>query len=146
MQYKIGRAFIPLALTLAGLAGLVTYQAANDKSISPTYTPTITSTATPTSTPSPSPTPDPIYDLQRSLEQKVRGYEEGTGMNISIAVTDLQARKTISVDGDETHRPGCVINQFPLYTIVEEFQNGTLNKDDMDWYIRNSVDRSNPAS
>src|SRR3989344_5204441 len=136
MQYiKIARrALLPLALTGALIAGITGYQNNKEESVAPTYTPTITSTATPTSTPSPSPTPDPIYDLQRSLEQKVRGYEESTGMNIAIAVTDLQTRKTISVDGDELHRPGCVINQFPLYMIAEEAQKGNLDPSEMDWY------------
>ena len=67
-------------------------------------------------------------------------------MNIALAVTDLQTRKTISVDGDEVHRTGCVINQFPVYLIAEEAQKGNLDPNEMDLYIRNSVDRSNPAS
>lgn len=148
MQYRkiLGRALIPI--TLAGLLSLslISYELDRERDVTPSYTPTATYTATATSTPSPSPTPDPIYDLQRTLEQKVRSYEQDLGMNISVAVTDLQTRKTISVDGREPHRPGCVANQFPLYMIAEEAQKGNLDPAEMDWYIRNSVNRSNPAS
>ena len=147
MQYKgLTKIVVPFAAaTVIGASlGIFCNSSKYEENPLPTYTPTATYTSTPS--PTPSPTPDPIYDLQRSLEQKVRGYEEGTGMNISIAVTDLQARKTISVDGREPHRTGCVINQFPLYMIADEAQKGNLDVAEMDWYIRNSVDHSNPAS
>src|SRR3989344_924952 len=148
MQYRkiAGRALIPGLLAGLLTLGIVGYQNDKERNVMPASTPTATYTATPTATPSPSPTPDPIYDLQRSLERKVRSYEQDLGMNIAIAVTDLQTRKTISVDGREPHRPGCTINLLPVLTVAEEFQKGTLNKDEMDWYIRNSVAYSNPAS
>jgi len=134
-----------------------------DVEIAPTYTftpaqeePTQTPTQTYvplTSTPIlPAPTEIPIHsisdflELENQLTEKVRRYENELGMNLAIAVTDLQTRVTISVDGREPHRPGCTTNQFAVYAVVEEFQKGNASPDEMGWYIRNSVDHSNPAS
>lgn len=117
--------------------------------IPPTLAPATYLSPSPTQIPAPIPTPAisaEFLALESQLTQKVRDYETGYGMNISSAVTDLQSGQTISVDGNELHQPGCVINQFPVYAVVQDAQDGKLDLGDMDWYIKNSVNRSNPAS
>ncbi|MEK6967586.1 MAG: serine hydrolase [Nanoarchaeota archaeon] len=142
-------------VAVLGLTGIV---CGGNDNLPQTSSPIAYVTSIPTVSPSPTPSPSPVptlsptplapefLALESQLTQKVRDYETNYGMNISVAVTDFQSSQSISVDGNEPHEPGCVINQFPVYLVVSDAQAGKLNLGDMDGYIKNSVNRSNPDS
>jgi hypothetical protein len=66
--------------------------------------------------------------LRAKLEQEIRDYSASVGgIDVAIAVTDIQTAQTISVGGNVLHKTGCTINMFALFAAVDRFQAGTAS-------------------
>ncbi|HET8944934.1 MAG TPA: serine hydrolase, partial [Dehalococcoidia bacterium] len=72
--------------------------------------------------------------LKAKLEQEIRDYSASVrGIDVAIAVTDIQTAQTISVGGNVLHKTGCTINMFALFAAVDRFQAGTASPSGL-WY------------
>lgn len=68
--------------------------------------------------------------LHNALEQSIIDYNAQVGgIDVALAVTDLQTGGTISVGGNVPHRTGCTINMFALFAAVSDFQAGNTSPD-----------------
>ena len=68
-----------------------------------------------------------LLTLYDTLQNQIDAYVVQTGIEVGIAVTDLQTGETISVGGNAPHKTGCVINMFALMAAVDRFQDGTAS-------------------
>ena len=66
-------------------------------------------------------------DLTAEIERYTTRYARHA--EVSISLVDLQTDQRLSIGGDVPRQPGCVINQFVLYSLVEDFQRGLLEYD-----------------
>ena len=83
--------------------------------------------------------------LHNQLEQSIDAYSASVGgVDVAIAVTDLQNGQTISVGGNVVHRTGCVINMFGLFAAVSEFQAGNASPASMAYSIKKGIGGSYP--
>ncbi|MBI4057747.1 serine hydrolase [Candidatus Microgenomates bacterium] len=63
--------------------------------------------------------------LQTTIDTKIKRYRNFSPYaEVSISLLDLQTDARISLDGDIPRQPGCVINQFVLYSLIEDFRKG----------------------
>ena len=63
--------------------------------------------------------------LRDQLEASIAAYNgQVGGIEVAIAVTDLQTGETISVEGNRAQRTGCTINMFALLAITKAFEAG----------------------
>ena len=122
----------------------------------------LTPTALPTSAPpSPSPSPEPtsqvariaentgvspkMLSLRDQLAQEIEAYRQAAGgIEVAVAVTDLQTGQTISVGGNDPHKTGCVINLFALLATVGEFEAGRADPQSVAYNIRVGIGGSYP--
>lgn len=83
--------------------------------------------------------------LRNALEQSIVAYNAQIGgIDVAIAVTDLQTGQTISVGGNVVHRTGCTINMFALFAAVGEFQAGNASPDSVAYSIKKGIGGSYP--
>jgi beta-lactamase family protein len=83
--------------------------------------------------------------LKDALEQSIVAYSDGVGgVDIAIAVTDLQNGESISVGGNVLHRTGCVINMFALLAAVSEFEAGNASPAGLGYSIKKGIGGSYP--
>jgi len=83
--------------------------------------------------------------LRDALERSIVAYDaEVGGVDVAIAVTDLQNGETISVGGNALHRTGCVINMFALFAAVAEFQAGNASPSGLGFSIKKGIGGSYP--
>ena len=83
--------------------------------------------------------------LRDQLESSIVDYDADVGgIDVAIAVTDLQNGETISVGGNVLHRTGCVINLFALLGAVNEFQAGNASPDGLGYSIKKGIGGSYP--
>ncbi|MCH7483570.1 MAG: hypothetical protein IIA90_00300 [Chloroflexi bacterium] len=69
-----------------------------------------------------------LLGLRDILQDEIDAYVVQTGgIEVGIAVTDLQTGETISVGGNSPHKTGCVINMFALLAAVDRFQEGAAS-------------------
>jgi hypothetical protein len=84
-------------------------------------------------------------ELQRTLQNEIEAYAAAVGgIDVAIAVTDLQTGETISVNGNVAHKTGCTINMFALFAVVSEFQAGNASPDPVARSIRIGIGESYP--
>lgn len=75
--------------------------------------------------------------LKAKLEQEIADYSAMVGgIDVAIAVTDIQTAQTISVGGNDLHKTGCTINMFALFAAVDRFQAGLASPSGL-WYSIN---------
>ena len=75
-----------------------------------------------------------MLGLKAKLEQEIADYSASVGgIDVAVAVTDIQTQQTISVDGNKLHKTGCTINMFALFAAVDRFQAGLASPDGL-WY------------
>jgi hypothetical protein len=75
-----------------------------------------------------------MLGLKAKLEQEIVDYSASVGgIDVAIAVTDVQTAQTISVGGNVLHKTGCTINMFALFAIVDRFQAGLASPEGL-WY------------
>jgi hypothetical protein len=82
--------------------------------------------------------------LQRQLKSAIDDYLASTGVEVGLAVTDLQTGQTLSINGNRPQRTGCTIHQFALYAAVSQFQAGNSSPSDMSWSIQSGIGNSYP--
>ncbi|MEE8346376.1 MAG: serine hydrolase [Dehalococcoidia bacterium] len=83
--------------------------------------------------------------LKDLLAQEITAYgEQVGGIEVAIAVTDLQTGQTISVNGNAVQRTGCTINMFALFAVVGEFQAGRANPEGLANNIEYGIGGSYP--
>ena len=65
-------------------------------------------------------------ELSRTLDAEIKRYQQHFApyAEVAISLYDLQTDARVSIDGDKPFQPGCVINQFVLYELVKDFQEG----------------------
>ena len=75
-----------------------------------------------------------MLGLKAELEQRIADYSASVGgIDVAVAVTDIQTGQTISVGGNTLHKTGCTINMFALFAAVDRFQAGLASPDGL-WY------------
>jgi len=75
-----------------------------------------------------------MLGLKARLEQEIADYSAAVGgIDVAVAVTDIQTGQTISVNGNTLHKTGCTINLFALLAAVDRFQAGLASPDGL-WY------------
>lgn len=83
--------------------------------------------------------------LRDRLEASIVAYSNQVGgIDVAIAVTDLQNGERISVGGNVLHRTGCVINMFALLAAVAEFEAGNASPSGLGAYIKKGIGGSYP--
>ena len=86
-----------------------------------------------------------LLALKDVLAQEITAYgAQVGGIDVAIAVTDLQTGQTISVNGNAVQRTGCTINMFALFAAVGEFQAGRANPSDVAYNIEYGIGGSYP--
>jgi hypothetical protein len=83
--------------------------------------------------------------LRDQLDASIVAYSAQVGgVDVAIAVTDLQNGESISVGGNVLHRTGCVINMFALFAAVAEFQAGNASPSGLGAFIKKGIGGSHP--
>ena len=86
-----------------------------------------------------------FVSLREALARSIADYADAMGgIDVAIAVTDLQNGETISVRGNALHRTGCVINMFALLAAVDEFQAGKASPLGLSFSIKRGIGGSYP--
>jgi len=103
-----------------------------------------------------SPTPDGVIPenvnvspeflaLRDTLAKEIEAYAAQVGgIEVGIAVTDLQTGETISLGGNDLHRTGCTMNMFALFAAVGEFQAGRADPDRVAYHVNVGIGQSFP--
>ena len=81
-----------------------------------------------------------LEDLQLRLQQAI----EASGFDVTMAVTDLQTGETAAVRGEEPRLSGCTINLLVLMQATLDMQAGLLQKEDVDFALRQTIMWSDP--
>jgi len=83
--------------------------------------------------------------LKDTLAEEIAAYgAQVGGIDVAIAVTDLQTGERISINGNMPHRTGCTINMFALFAAVGEFQAGRADPQSVAYNIRVGIGGSYP--
>ena len=82
--------------------------------------------------------------LKDELAATIADYEAQVGIDVGLAVTDLQTNETISINGNVVHKTGCVINMFGLFAAVDEFQAGNASPYGLEYSIKKGIGGSYP--
>ena len=86
-----------------------------------------------------------LLGLRDILQGEIDAYVVQTGgIEVGIAVTDLQTGETISVGGNSPHKTGCVINMFALMAAVDRFQDGAASPDRVSYSVQKGIGGSFP--
>ncbi|MBI1886191.1 MAG: serine hydrolase [Chloroflexi bacterium] len=86
-----------------------------------------------------------LRGLLGALRDEIEAYSAQVGgIDVAIAVTDLQTGETISIDGNVLHRSACTINMFALYAATDLFQAGAARPEDVAYSIRIGIGDSYP--
>lgn len=115
----------------------------------PSPSPTIVATLSPTPSPIPTPSPVPLSPEFMQLRDKlsteiIQVRKPESGIDIAMAVTDLQSGQTIEVNGMHSHITGCVINLFAFLTVVGEFEAGRASPVGLEDLISKGINQSSP--
>jgi hypothetical protein len=87
---------------------------------------------------------DEMLELRDILQDEIDRYKVQTGTDIGIAVTDLVTGEIVSVNGNDAHKTGCVINLFALLASVDRFQDGSASPSWATWSIKKGIGGSFP--
>ena len=86
-----------------------------------------------------------LLSLRDQLAEEIEAYRQRVGgIEVAVAVTDLQTGETISVGGNDPHKTGCTINMFALLAVVGEFEAGRAEPQDVAYNIRVGIGGSYP--
>jgi beta-lactamase class A len=84
--------------------------------------------------------PGQLADLQEQLQRAI----DASGLDVTIAVTDLETGETAAVRGDEPRLTGCTINLLVLIQAALDMEAGRLAYEDADWLVRQIIYWSEP--
>src|SRR3972149_7071659 len=83
--------------------------------------------------------------LRNPLAKEIEAYAAQVGgIDVAIAVTDLQTGEAISVGGNDIHRTGCTMNMFALFAAGGEFQAGRADADSVAYNVNVGIGHSFP--
>ncbi|MCH8814760.1 MAG: serine hydrolase [Chloroflexi bacterium] len=83
--------------------------------------------------------------LRDQLRGAITTYQSQVGgIDVAVAVTDLQTGETISIGGNNPQRTGCTINMFALFAVVDRFQSGQANPEAVSANIASGIGGSFP--
>ena len=85
-----------------------------------------------------------MESLRQDLASRVSDYNARTGVDVGVAVTDLQTGEVISVNGNAVHKTGCVINLFAFLSVVNEFNSGNSSPSGLAYSIKKGIGGSYP--
>ncbi len=86
-----------------------------------------------------------LLGLRDILQGEIDAYVVQTGgIEVGIAVTDLQTGETISIGGNSPHKTGCVINMFALMAAVDRFQDGAASPGRVSYSVQKGIGGSFP--
>ncbi len=86
-----------------------------------------------------------MADLLAALSSELEGYAQLVGgIDVGVAVTDLQTGETLSINGNSLHRTGCTINLFALLAATDLFQSGVADPGDVWYSVRTGIGSSYP--
>jgi len=103
--------------------------------------------AVPAAAPAPSLTPTPTMSPGLlALRNRLAAAIDESGMNVAVAVTDLQTGESISVNGDDPRHAGCTLNWFVLLANVIDVQEGRVAESEVDNLISRTIYGSNPVT
>jgi hypothetical protein len=85
--------------------------------------------------------------LRQRLEFEIQAFADRVGGDFAVAVTDLQTRETVHVNGDAAGRiPGCTMNFFVLLSAVQDLQAGRYAETEVGRFIAQTVWASDPGT
>jgi len=88
---------------------------------------------------------DELLGLRDILQSEIDAYVVQTGgIEVGIAVTDLQTGETISLGGNAPHKTGCVVNMFALMAAVDRFEDGAASPGSVSWSVQKGIGGSFP--
>lgn len=85
-----------------------------------------------------------LLGLRDQLQNEIDTYKAQTGTDVAIAVTDLVTGEVISINGNDAHKTGCVINLFALLAAVDEFEQGNASPSGLEYSIKKGIGGSYP--
>lgn len=86
-----------------------------------------------------------MADLLAALSSEIESYSQlAGGIDVGVAVTDLQTGETLSINGNSLHRTGCTINLFALLAATDLFQSGGADPGDVWYSVRTGIGSSYP--
>ncbi len=85
-----------------------------------------------------------MESLYKDLAGRIAEYNAATGVDVAVAVTDLQTGEVASVNGNAVHKTGCVINLFALLSVVNEFDEGNSSPAGLEYSIKRGIGGSYP--
>lgn len=86
-----------------------------------------------------------MVQLRDDLSFDIYNYSQANdGMDVSLAVTDLQTGEVVSINGNKVHKTGCVINIFALLAAVKEFEAGNASPSGLEYSIQKGIGGSYP--
>ncbi len=86
-----------------------------------------------------------LLNLHDILQAEINSYAaQAGGIDVGIAVTDLQTGETVSVGGNAPHKTGCVINMFALMAAVDQFQAGAASPSSVSYSVTKGIGGSFP--
>ncbi len=85
-----------------------------------------------------------MADLKDQLAATIQDYENAHAIDVGVAVTDLVTGETLSINGNVTHKTGCVINLFALLAAVDQFQAGNASPSGLEYSIKKGIGGSYP--
>ncbi|MEX0683121.1 MAG: serine hydrolase [Dehalococcoidia bacterium] len=85
-----------------------------------------------------------LLGLRDILQAEIDSYKAQTGTDVGFAVTDLMTNETISVNGNDVHKTGCVINFFALLAAVDQFQAGNASPGSVSYSVTKGIGGSYP--
>jgi hypothetical protein len=89
--------------------------------------------------------PAPAADMI-ALQQRMGGSIFNSGLNVAVAITDLQTGETVDVNGHDVRLPGCTINLFALFATVQTLQAGRYAEPVAGDLIGQTINRSDPIT
>ena len=87
--------------------------------------------------------PPPAPDMM-ALHDELWNAIANSGINASVAITDLQTHETVDVGGYNTRLPGCTINLFALLRVAVDLQAGRYPEYLVGDTIGLTINRSDP--
>ena len=89
--------------------------------------------------------PAPSADMI-ALRDRMGGSIFGSGLNVAVAITDLQTGATVDVNGFGSRLPGCTINLFAIFATVQTLQAGRHPEPLAGDLIGQTINRSDPVT
>lgn len=86
-----------------------------------------------------------MTQLRDTLAAMIAEYKKTVpSIDVGVAVTDLVTLETVSIEGNDVHKTGCVINLFALLAAVDVFEAGQSSPYGQEYSIKKGIGGSYP--